>query len=256
MNLLGSVRKNKIATPEECEYISENILEFSTYVLFDEYKANWSSWLCNTIEYLIRTYPDKIKYYVPYLHRLALKVGKITIQSELFSFFLGFYFIHSDAHLEFLAFDLCCNEQIKHKYIVSRMKRVEILWDIIDHTLENSKNDHYYKYIQEIYPLTGDVDITWDNLCREICLETEKFHDEDEIKIEFHDKLIDLYEYNMFRLMHLNESFLDIMSESNFCLIINQIKNNKHDIKMLIREIRPLLHINKKVIKAILKYTK
>jgi CRISPR/Cas system CSM-associated protein Csm2 small subunit len=252
MDFLSSL-SNIRATDQECEYISNNILEFCTYMILDENRANWKNWLCNTLEYLILTYPDKIEKYIPHLHRIAVRVGKMKNSSNLFSFFLGYYLVTGEEYKTFLSFTKISEEENHQCEIVNRLKRVEYLWDVIEHIQDDIKDDNFYRILQNLFPLEGDVDITHANLCQEIYLETKRFYEDGNILIDFHARRIDLHEYNLFRLLHLHNSIVNAHYETCFNSIVESIKSHGHDVRNLLHNMKPVFSYERDTVSKIIR---
>lgn len=163
---------------------------------------------------MVYEYPDKLDD-IPILHKSAVILCDISVKSFLFSFFAGHYINDENDYIKFLSL-LVDNT---HTYYVKKLKELEHSWDII-----NLNNDEQITLVKDlkimISPINGTI---YENIIK-ITDELSKNH----IKPFFNIGTIKIYEYNLYRMLHLNKNVK--YSKDGISNIIKEMLNNNFDI--------------------------
>jgi hypothetical protein len=207
-----------------CEYfayiaLEKNNIKYNPDVS-DSYKKLNSIFFEHTLTMMIIEYPHKLTN-IPLLHKAAMIICNISLDSFIFSFFAGHYINDERDYIDFLS--LMGNTD--HGIYVKKLKDLEFCWDIINYG-DNNDIEYVRNMKTYIYPIDRTI---YDNIVK-LTNEIENVN----IKPVFNTGVISLHEYNLYRMIHLSTKEVN---SKGIQFILENIKNNNYSIEMGLRNI-------------------
>lgn len=228
--MFENAEEDEHARDEEIKYFVDNCEEFCRFLLKGSATTKLNRhWLSKTIGIMVHDHMDRLSS-IPSLHKCAVLLDQLEVNSRLFAVFAGHYLSHEYDFKKFIAFQ--CDNQ--HTRCVFMLKRLEYIWDLIE--LDDNFNSLYYdKLACKVYPLTGE-----NNLFDEVREITDKLLDEGCL-IAYGSRFISPLEYSIARISNLDSDCIsrvesDLVSLIKDYILIKTSAENFRLIETLYKE--------------------